>query len=107
MGKERRAWRKLVKKLRRQKKRRERASFLLKDSTTSVEQDDEEVDTSDYNNDNDESVNRTFFLTRTEWEEREEQAQLEFAMVRALEHRLLQIEEANQVAFMNSLLKQT
>lgn len=111
MGKDKRQWRKLVKKLRRQKKRRklaqQEAKRLLEkgentDSLETVDYDDRLSLASEYNGENEgETADGLFFITRKEWEEREEEVRLENALKKVEEERLAEIEANERVGTFN------
>ncbi|ODM95982.1 hypothetical protein Ocin01_10699 [Orchesella cincta] len=85
MGKDRRGWRKLVKKLRRKTKRQQIAQLRLKEESHHLEECDKEdvaceTRENGFDEDDEDSVDSTFFLSHLRMEEREHQADLACAM---------------------------
>lgn len=102
MGKDKRPWRKLVKKLQRQKKRQNLAqSTLSTDEAVNQNQfvDDKRDDdnTSDSRDQFIAADDRDFFLSRAEWEQRDRQEELASIMKQVESERLAEIQAENQV----------
>lgn len=95
MGRDKRQWRKLVKKLRRKRKRQHdavtKASISIDDKSSDEEDDESPCDPEEI------QVNANYFLSREIWEEREAEAELELTMKQIEMERNAKIEAENQV----------